>query len=122
MNKKGIHGINDTLVSAFHNVTKKKNRIALVPCDTRFEFHITEDLTEALGAIERLASLANASYALAALNALQQSGRQMVRLARQAKENTDTAEQASKAVQKAAEYSKCMPLYLRLFHMLGNDG
>ncbi|KAG8345519.1 hypothetical protein TRVL_03655 [Trypanosoma vivax] len=122
MNEKQIHKINGTLASAFHNVTKEKSRTPLIPCDTQFEFNVTEDLTGALGATERLASLTNTSYALAALNALQQSGRQVVRLARQAKESADAAEQASKAAQKAAEDSKCTPLYLQLFHVLGHDG
>ncbi|CCD18695.1 hypothetical protein, conserved in T. vivax [Trypanosoma vivax Y486] len=122
INEKQIHKINGTLVSAFLNITKKENRIALVPCDTQFEFNVTEDLTGALRAIERLASLTNASSALAALNALQHSGRQVVHLARQAKESADAAEQASKAAQKAAEDSKCTPLYLQLFHVLGHDG
>ncbi|CCD18371.1 hypothetical protein, conserved in T. vivax [Trypanosoma vivax Y486] len=122
INEKQIHKINGTLVSAFLNITKKENRIALVPCDTQFEFNVTEDLTGALRAIERLASLTNASSALATLNALQQSGKQVVHLARQAKESADAAEQASKAAQKAAEDSKCTPLYLQLFHVLGHDG
>ncbi|KAG8341132.1 hypothetical protein ERJ75_000303700 [Trypanosoma vivax] len=122
MSEKRIKTISDALVSTFHNVTKEENRAPLIPCDTKSKFSVTSDLTEALSAIERLASLTNTSYAFAALRELQQNGRQVKHLAQQAKENADAAEQACRAAQKAAEDSKCAPLYLQPFRVLGHNG
>ncbi|KAH8609342.1 hypothetical protein ERJ75_001214500 [Trypanosoma vivax] len=101
---------------------KAKNRAPLIPCDTKSKFSVTSDVAEALSAIERLASLTNSSYAFAALHGLQQNGRQVKHLAQQAKENADAAEQASKVAQKAVENSKCTPLHLQLFRVLGHNG
>ncbi|KAG8345770.1 hypothetical protein TRVL_03385 [Trypanosoma vivax] len=122
MNEKRIKTINDALASAFHNVMKEENRAPLIPCDTKSKFSVTSGLTEALSAIERLASLTNTSYAFAALRGLQQNGRQVKHLKQQVNEGADAAEEASKAAQKAAENSKYAALNVQVFRVLGHNG
>ncbi|KAH8616685.1 hypothetical protein ERJ75_000453800 [Trypanosoma vivax] len=119
-NEEHIKRINDKFTFAVVAVSSHQCEYKVNVCKSVVVCNVTSGLEESLREIQNLTALMNITVEKEALTRLSLSEKNVKELMQETSRRANATEAAAAAALKAAEDSKCTPLYLQLLHVVDN--